>query len=99
MAKQTIAGRVQVRESHQGVAGLVVRAVWLLDGGAERQLGSAVTAEAGAFVISGEAADTPHALRLMVEAPLGSTFDKPLAVAPPRMVAASVASSGPTTVA
>jgi len=87
MAKQTIAGRVQVRESHQGVAGLVVRAVLLLDGGAERQLGSAVTAEAGAFVISGEAADTPHALRLIVEAPLGSSFDKPLAVAPPRMVA------------
>ena len=32
MAKLTITGQVLVRASHQGVAGVVARAVWVLDG-------------------------------------------------------------------
>ena len=52
MAKLTITGRVLVRESHQGVAGVVVRAVWVLDGGKELQVGSAVSTDRGAFVVT-----------------------------------------------
>lgn len=87
MAKLTITGRVLVRESHQGVAGVVVRAVWVLDGGKEVHVGSAVSTDRGAFVVSGEAADGTQTLRVIVDAPLGSAFDKPLAVSPPRIVA------------
>ena len=86
MAKLTITGRVLVRESHQGVAGVVLRAVWVLDGGKELHVGSAVSTDRGAFVVSGEAADGTQTLRVIVDAPLGSAFDKPLAVSPPRTV-------------
>ena len=86
MAKLTITGRVLVRESHQGVTGVVLRAVWVLDGGKELHVGSAVSTDRGAFVVSGEAADGTQTLRVIVDAPLGSAFDKPLAVSPPRTV-------------
>ncbi len=46
MAKLTITGRVLVRESHQGVAGVVVRAVWVLDGGKELHVDELVHVEA-----------------------------------------------------
>lgn len=87
MSQLLIAGRVLVRESQQGLRGVVVRAVRQMDGGEERHLGSAVTADDGGFAIECDELDGAGTWRVVVEAPHGAAVDKPLAVTALRSIA------------
>ena len=77
MSQLLIAGRVLVRESQQGLRGVVVRAVRQMDGGEEHHLGSAVTADDGGFAIECDELDGAGTWRVVVEAPHGAAVDKP----------------------
>jgi hypothetical protein len=87
MRSFSVSGDVVVKETQQPVAGLVVVASWVGDAGATVRAGSALTDATGGFELPiGESDGQWNALRVHVEAPLGSPVDKPLATSPIRAV-------------